>query len=65
MTVLDLAVGGMTCEHCVRAIKEAVGTLPGVSDVLVDLAGGHVRVTGEPNPASVREAIEAEGYTVG
>ena len=55
----------MTWEHCVRVVTEAVGTLTGVSEVVVDLAGGQVRVTGEPDPASVREAIEAEGYTVG
>lgn len=26
-----LHVEGMTCEHCVKAVTEAAGTLPGVS----------------------------------
>ena len=62
--MLALAVEGMTCEHCVRAVTDAVAALPGVSGVAVDLGGGRVRVEGEPDPASVRAAIEAEGYAV-
>ncbi len=33
-TVLN--VDGMSCEHCVNAIKKAVRSLPGVSDVTVE-----------------------------
>ncbi len=61
---MELAVEGMTCAHCVRAVNEAVGTLPGVLGVAVDLKSGRVRVEGQPDPATVREAIEAEGYVV-
>jgi copper chaperone CopZ len=32
-----LSVDGMSCDHCVRAITKAVGALPGVSHVAVDL----------------------------
>ena len=62
--MLDLAVEGMTCEHCVRAVTDALTAVPGVSSVAVDLARGRVRVEGEPDPASVAAAIEGEGYTV-
>lgn len=31
------AVTGMTCEHCVAAVREEVGALPGVVGVDVDL----------------------------
>ena len=31
-----LRVDGMSCEHCVRAISEAVGALPGVAGQEVD-----------------------------
>lgn len=37
MTVQTFAVTGMTCEHCVHAVREEVGALAGVSDVAVDL----------------------------
>ena len=62
--MLDLAVDGMTCEHCVRAVTEAVSTLPGVSGVVVDLQAGRVRVDGDPDAGTVKDAIEAEGYFV-
>ena len=62
--MLDFAVTGMTCEHCVRAVTDAVGGVPGVAGLAVDLAAGRIQVRGEPDPAAVRAAIEAEGYTV-
>ncbi len=61
---LDLGVDGMTCQHCVRAVMQAVGALPGVKAVAVDLAAGQVHVDGQPDMAAVRQAIAAEGYTV-
>lgn len=61
---MDLAVEGMTCEHCVRAVTDAVAALPGVRSVRVDLAAGQVRVDGDPDAAAVRAAIAGEGYTV-
>ena len=54
----------MSCDHCVRAITQAVGALPGVSGVAVDLVTGRVRVAGEPDLAAVQQAIAEEGYTV-
>ena len=62
--MLRLKVSGMTCEHCVRAITQAVRALPGVEDVSVDLAQGDVTVAGTPNERAVREAIAEEGYEV-
>jgi copper chaperone len=32
----------MTCEHCMAAVTKALQSLPGVSEVRVDLAGGLV-----------------------
>jgi copper chaperone len=54
----------MTCEHCARAVRAEVGALPGVTQVEVDVAGGSVRVTGEPLPgeAALREAVAEAGY---
>ena len=62
--MLDLAVEGMTCEHCVRAVTQASDTVPGVESVSVDLSSGQVHVAGNPDPATVRDAIAAEGYVV-
>ncbi len=59
-------VTGMTCEHCVRAVTEEVGAVPGVTSVDVDLSAGRVTVAG-PAPvdeAAVRAAVEQAGYEV-
>jgi copper chaperone len=59
-------VAGMTCDHCLRAVRDEVGAIEGVTDVDVDLTRGVVRVTAErPVPAvALREAVEEAGYTL-
>ncbi|HOX70830.1 MAG TPA: cation transporter [Dokdonella sp.] len=59
---MRLDVQGMTCAHCARAIQQALAALGGTAEV--DVAGGTVEVTGIDDAATVRQAIEAEGYTV-
>lgn len=36
------AVNGMTCSHCVAAVSEELGALPGVTGVHVDLVAGGI-----------------------
>ena len=59
-----IAVSGMTCEHCVRAVREEIGKIPGVSRVDVDLASGQVTIAAAPAPdhAALRAAVDAAGY---
>lgn len=38
----EIHVKGMSCGHCVAAMTKAMGSLPGVSNVKVDLASGTV-----------------------
>jgi copper chaperone len=62
--MLRLTVSGMTCDHCVSAVAGAVRAVPGVEDVLVDLARGEVAIKGQPSERAVRDAIAEEGYEV-
>lgn len=64
MSISTYTVVGMTCGHCVRAVTEELGAVPGVAEVDVDLASGHVTLTGdEPPPrADVAAAVIAAGY---
>ena len=57
-------VGGMTCDHCVRAVTTELVLLPGVRSVDVDLAEGAVTVTsdGPLDLEQVREAVDEAGY---
>jgi copper chaperone CopZ len=57
-------VNGMTCGHCVTAVTEELGRLPGVHDVQVELPTGTVTVTSDgPLPLDeVRVAVDEAGY---
>jgi len=57
-------VEGMTCDHCVRAVREEVGAVPGVEVVDVELTTGEVIVqSGQPfDEALVAAAVEEAGY---
>ncbi len=56
-------VPGMTCDHCVNAVKAELSALAGVARVDVDLGTKVVGVTGERlDDAALRAAIELAGY---
>lgn len=57
-------VTGMTCGHCVTAVRTEIAALPGVEQVEVDLATGTVNVTSarELDPEEVRAAVDEAGY---
>ena len=38
----EIKVKGMSCAHCAAALTKAMASLPGVSNVSVDLTGGRV-----------------------
>lgn len=60
---LDLTIAGMTCGHCVSAVREALSALPGVEVHHVRI--GHASLLLEPgaaSPAAVIEAIREAGY---
>lgn len=60
-------VEGMSCQHCVRAVQQAAGSVAGVSGVEVNLSKGEVRfdyAEGRVSLPLVRQAIEAQGYPV-
>lgn len=56
-------VEGMTCDHCVNAVRTEVSSVAGVSAVDVDLGTKLVRVSGEDiDDAAVLAAVEEAGY---
>lgn len=63
----ELTVEGMSCNHCVAAVRKALEQLGGIQRVEVDLQTKKVRVEYDPaaaNPGSMKEAIENQGYRV-
>jgi copper chaperone len=61
-TVYELAVDGMTCAHCQRAVEQCIAGLPGTQSVQIDLRAGRAVVVGELHEQSLLHAIENEGY---
>lgn len=60
-----ILVEGMSCGHCEKAVKGALGELDGVKTVSVDLASKKVEVEGDSLVDSLlKEAIEDAGYDV-
>ncbi|MEV6021793.1 heavy-metal-associated domain-containing protein [Streptomyces sp. NPDC052036] len=58
-------VTGMSCEHCAASVREEVSEVPGVSDVVVDVATNSVTVHGtELDDGRLRAAIVEAGYGV-
>ncbi|HEX6593402.1 MAG TPA: copper chaperone CopZ [Bacillota bacterium] len=60
-------VTGMTCGHCEKAVKGALESLNGITDVTVHLDDGKVDVTYDDSKVTVEkmnEAIEDQGYDV-
>lgn len=62
----EYVVTGMTCQHCVSAVAEEVGTMSGVIDVQVELESGQLVVTSEDEIAyeSLEAAVDEAGYTL-
>jgi copper chaperone len=58
---------GMTCDHCVRSVRDEVAAIDGVTSVEVDLASGQVTIESDRPVADidVAAAVDEAGYEVG
>ncbi|CAN5545049.1 heavy-metal-associated domain-containing protein [soil metagenome] len=65
-TTADFIVEGMTCDHCVRAVRAEVSTVPTVTRVDLDLGTGALVVSSDlpVDDDAVRAAVEEAGYRV-
>jgi len=62
-----ISVEGMSCEHCVRAVKGALEAQKGVKEAEVSLEGKSARVVYEDGLVGLEDlkaAILEEGYQV-
>ncbi len=63
METREYTVRGMHCRHCEASVKEEVSTVPGVTQVLIDLKRKRVDVSGDAlDDAAIRAAIAEAGY---
>jgi len=64
-TTFDLPISGMTCASCAGRVERALGKVPGVQSVSVNLANerAHVEVLGQMDPGVLIAAVDKAGYT--
>ena len=63
METMTMRIDGMSCAHCVKAVRDALTDLPGVQVERVDVGSATVRI----DPAVTRrdqvaEAVRDAGY---
>jgi Cu+-exporting ATPase len=62
---VTIKIAGMSCASCVKTIETAIGKLPGIKSVSVNLATESARLTYDPSKTSLNDienAIEEAGY---
>ena len=64
LTYIDLGVGRMTCDDCVRTVTQALESVPGVTAATVSLEQRSARVTADPSvePEHLTAAVRESGY---
>lgn len=62
-----LEVKGMSCQHCVGSVTDALGKVPGVSDINVDLLAAQAtfETDGSASEEDIKAAIVGIGFEVG
>lgn len=58
-----ITIEGMSCEHCVAHVKEALEGL-GATNVTVSLEGGYAECETSKSDSEIKAAVEDEGYDV-
>jgi copper chaperone len=59
-------ISGMSCQHCIDRVKNALEALDGLNEVNVNLEDGvaHVSLIKNLDDNLIREAIEDAGYAI-
>jgi copper chaperone CopZ len=55
-------IGGMSCQHCVRAVFTALAGVEGITRADVSIGGVEVEHVGGVTADQLREAIAVAGY---
>ena len=67
MKTRTIEVKGMSCNHCVQSVTQALSAIEGTANVKVDLLGGtatYDETKAVPEPV-IKAAIERAGFTAG
>ncbi len=58
-----MKIQGMSCHHCVMSVTKALGSIPGIKNLRVDLVNGEATFENTQNVPlrSIRKAVEDAG----
>lgn len=61
-----IKVDGMTCQNCERTVKDALLAVSGVTEVVINLDNGQVKIdhSDDVDVATFKEVVEDQGYDV-
>ncbi len=65
LKTLAVVVSGMTCDHCKKAVEDAVSGVDGIGSASVDLDKGLLTVAYDPEQVDftkVQDAVVRAGY---
>jgi copper chaperone len=65
MAEINIKIEGMSCEHCVMAVKKALNNLPAVIESNVKIGSALVKYDDSKGKVEdIKKAIEKAGYKV-
>lgn len=65
MVETKIAIEGMSCQHCVMAVKKALGDVPGILENNVQVGSASVKYDeSKVSKEDIEATIEKAGYTV-
>jgi copper chaperone len=62
--ITHLRIGGMSCQHCVRAVFTALTPVPGITSAEVSIGAAVIEHDGRATVDALRDAIAESGYEV-
>ena len=61
--MIKIRVEGMTCGHCEKTVREALASVPGVSEVVrVDRTANEAVVEGSVEVSALLDAVNDKGF---
>lgn len=58
-----ITVEGMSCGHCEQTVEDALKSVGGVTEAVVDRDAGQARVEGDVDTSALVESVEDAGYS--
>jgi uncharacterized membrane protein YraQ (UPF0718 family)/copper chaperone CopZ len=62
---VTIRIEGMTCNHCVNYVTEAIKSVDGVESVQVSLQNKNAEITGDFSLEAVKKSVTDAGYSAG